>query len=173
MLTFYCYLLNFQLTFSLKKYIFISSAVIGVVLGLVMITTYSLWKRDDLLTLAIATAIIIGVVCPNNYLIMFANMFNIKSFHLTNYSHFILFFILGVVSIRQLYARLSVHATDFLFPSYFFPVFLQLVIFACLTELLQFFTFDRTPNFIDLSMDTTGIGTGILLACFVKKQLCK
>jgi hypothetical protein len=172
-LTFYCYLLNFQLTFSLKKYIFISSAVIGVVLGLVMITTYSLWKRDDLLTLAIATVIIIGVVCPNNYLIMFANMFNIEPYPLTNYSHFILFFILGVVSIRQLYARLSIRTSDYLFPPYFFLVFAGLVFFACLTESLQFFTFDRTPNFIDLLMDATGLSTGIVLACFVKKQLHK
>ena len=137
-----------------------------------MITTCNLWKRDGLLTLAIAIVIIIGGVCPNNHLIIFANMFNIESSSLTNYSHFILFFILGVVSIRQLYARLSVHATDFLFPSYSFPVFWGLVFFACLTESLQFFTFDRTPNFIDLLTDTTGIGTGIVLACFVKKQLC-
>ena len=138
-----------------------------------MITTCNLWKRDRLLTLAIAIVIIIGGVCPNNHLIIFANMFNIESSSLTNYSHFILFFILGLVSIRQLYARLSVHATDFLFPSYSFPVFSGLVFFACLTESLQFFTFDRTPNFIDLLTDTTGIGTGIVFACFVKKQLCK
>ena len=135
-----------------------------------MITTCNLWKRDGLLTLAIAIVIIIGGVCPNNHLIIFANMFNIEASSLTNYSHFILFFILGVVSIRQLYARLSVHATDFLFPSYSFPVFLGLVFFACLTESLQFFTFDRTPNFIDLLTDTTGIGTGIVLGCFIKKQ---
>jgi hypothetical protein len=137
-----------------------------------MITTCSLWKRDDLLIISIAIAIIIGAVCPNNYLIMFANMFNIEPYPLTNYSHFILFFILGVVSIRQLYARLSIRTSDYLFPSYFFLVFAGLVFFACLTESLQFFTSDRTPNFIDLLTDTTGIGTGIVLACFVKKQLC-
>ena len=121
-----------------------------------MITTCNLWKRDGLLTLAIAIVIIIGGVCPNNHLIIFANMFNIESSSLTNYSHFILFFILGVVSIRQLYARLSVHATDFLFPSYSFPVFWGLVFFACLTESLQFFTFDRTPKFIDLFAEDDG-----------------
>jgi hypothetical protein len=137
-----------------------------------MINTCNLWKRDGLLTLAIAIVIIIGGVCPNNHLIIFANMFNIESSSLTNYSHFILFFILGVVSIRQLYARLSIRTSDYLFPPYFFLVFAGLVFFACLTESLQFFTFDRTPNFIDLLMDATGLGTGIVLACFVKKQLC-
>jgi hypothetical protein len=136
-----------------------------------MITTCTLRKRDALPILAIAIVIIFGVVCPSNYLIMFANMFNIESPTLSDYGHFILFFILGVVSIRQLYARLSIHATDSLFPSCSFLVFSGLVLFACLTEALQFFTFDRTPNFSDLLRDGIGIGLGIVLACFVKKQL--
>ncbi len=104
---------------------------------------------------------------------MFGNMLNIEAFHLKSYSHFILFFILGVVSIRQLGARLPIRAADSFFPPYSFPVFAGLVLFACLTESLQFFTFDRTPNFIDLLIDTTGIGTGIVLVCFIKKQLRK
>ena len=137
-----------------------------------MINTCSLWNRDSLLIFAIAIVIIIGAVCPDNHLIMFANMLKIETYSLTNYSHFILFFILGVLSIRQLYVRLSIRTIDNLFPLYSFPVFLALVFFACLTELLQFFTFDRTPNFIDLLMDATGIGSGMLLVCFIKRKLC-
>jgi hypothetical protein len=138
-----------------------------------MSITFSFWKRDSLLSLAIAAVIIIGVACPSNHLIMFFNMFNLEASLLKNYSHFILYLILGLVSIRQLGTKLPVHTADSLFHSYSFFVFLQLAFFAFLTESLQFFTLDRNPNFIDLSMDTTGLGTGIILACFVKKQLLK
>jgi VanZ family protein len=159
--------------FLYKNIFFISSAVIGVVLGLVVIIIFSLWKREGWLPLAIAAVIIICDVCTNNLLEILRSIFNMESFPLKNYSHFILFSLLGVVSIRQLDARLPIRATDSLFSPYSFAVFAGLVLFACLTESLQFFTFDRTPNFIDLLIDTTGIVTGIVLACFVKKQLRK
>jgi len=154
-----------------KNIFFISSVVFGVILGLVMIITLGLWKRDGWTLLAIAAVIITGVVCSNNYLEMLANMLNIKAFPFKNYSHFVLFFIFGIVSIRQLGTRLQTCATESLFPPYTFPVFAGLVLFACLTESIQFFTFDRSPNFIDLLIDTTGIGAGIVLACFIKKRL--
>ena len=159
--------------FLYKKIFFISSTVIGIVLGLVMIITFSLWKRDGWIFLAIAAVIIIGGICSNNSLEMLGNIVSIEALHLKSYSHFILFFLLGVVSMHKLGIRLPVRAADSLFPPYSFPVFAGLVLFACLTESLQFFTFDRTPNFIDLLIDTTGIGTGIVLVCFVKKQLRK
>ena len=156
-----------------RNIFFISGAVIGVFLCILMVFTLGLRKRNGLLIFAIAAVIIIGGICSNNSLEMLGNIVSIETLHLKSYSHFILFFILGAVSIHQLYARLSIRAADSLFPPYSFPVFAGLVLFACLTESLQFFTFDRTPNFIDLLIDTTGIGTGIVLVCFVKKQLRK
>jgi VanZ family protein len=156
-----------------KNIFFVSGAVIGVFLCILMVFTLGLRKRDGLLTLAIVSVIIIGVLCSINYLEMLGNIFNIEPFLLKKFGHFILFFILGVVSIRQLGAKVPIRANDSLFPPYSFPVFAGLVLFACLTEALQFFTFDRTPSFIDLLIDMTGIGTGIVLACFVKKELRK
>ena len=142
-------------------------------LGLVIVITFSLWKKEGWLLLAIAAVIIIGVTCSSNLLIMLGNVVSIEVLPLKSYSHFILFFILSAVSIWQLDTRLSVRTRKSLFPPYSFPVFIGLVLFACLTESLQFFTIDRTPTFIDLLIDVTGIGTGIVLACFVKKQLRK
>jgi hypothetical protein len=156
-----------------KNIFFIFSTVIGVVLSLVVIITFRLWKRGGWIPLAIAAVIIIGVVCSNSYLKMLANMFNIESVHLKSFGHFLLFFIFGVVSICQLGTRVPVRTTKSLFPPYSFPVFAGLVLFASLTESLQFFTLDRTPSFFDLLIDTTGLGVGIGLACFVKKQLRK
>jgi len=156
-----------------RNIFFISGAVIGVFLCILMVFTLGLRKRDGWIFIAIAAVIIIGAVCSNNSLEMLGNIVSIEALHLKSYSHFILFFILGVVSIRQLGARLPVRAADSFFPAYSFPVFVGLVLFACLTESLQFFTFDRTPTFFDLLIDVTGIGTGIVLTCFVKKQLRK
>ena len=58
--------------------------------------------------------------------------------------------------------------TASLFLPYLALVLGGLLLFAALTEFLQFITFDRGPGIFDLLIDTSFIVTGMALAWFLK-----
>jgi len=58
------------------------------------------------------------------------------------------------------------------FPQYF-KMFGDLLLFAAVTESLQFLTMDRTPGFYDFRLDLYGLTLGFLLFLFLFPLLCK
>jgi hypothetical protein len=145
----------------------------GIVIFIAVIIIFGLWKGRGWIPLGIMTFIITGVIFPNNYLKMLAGSLDIEITLLKKFGHASLFFILGMVSIWCLAARLQSRDRASVFLPYLALVFGGLLLFAALTEFLQFITFDRGPGIFDLVIDTSCIVTGIALACFLKTQMKK
>ena len=97
---------------------------------------------------------------------MIAGAFGLKVFWLKKAGHVFLFFLLGLVSTSWAGATKKAAGRSTLSLKQLVFIFIGLLSFAALTELLQFATLDRGPGKFDFFIDMTGIIGGIAIAHF-------
>ena len=143
--------------------------VSGIALCIVLIVTSNLWRKGGQLLLILLVTIILGVIASNNYFEMLAGNHHINIYVVKKLGHLFLFILLGLVSTRWIGARLETPGRPSLLLLYPFLIFGGLVLFAAITEFVQFLTIDRDPSIIDLLIDMVGVILGISIAYKIKK----
>ena len=142
--------------------------IVSVVLIIVFLFKFKVLKNSGWLNLIVITAIIFGVLCPNNYLKIIASNLNIDVFVMKKIGHLLMFIVLGSVSFHWLRHRFSANSKTLALLQAVL-LFMVLSLFAAVTEFLQLVTVDRNPFITDWLFDLIGILMGILLACFFAK----
>ena len=145
----------------------------GIFIGIFLIFTTKLWEKGNRIILILLVTIILGAVCADNYLIRLAHNLHIDVIMVKKLGHLALFFLLGFVSTRWLGGRVETHGSPSVRLPFPILTFGGLLIFAAITEFLQFLTLDRNPSFLDMLIDVTGAIIGISLACVIKKPIRK
>jgi hypothetical protein len=146
-----------------------------IALAISAIRAFDLLKKRGWIPLSILVIILVGALCNQYVLEMIAGAFGLKVFLLKKVGHLFLFFILGLVStswagaIKKTAGRITLSLKQLA------CIFIVLVSFAALTELVQFATMDRGPGKVDFFIDMTGVLAGIASAhffsCFRKEGL--
>jgi len=144
-------------------------SVSGILLGIFLIFATEVWKNGRRIIFVLLATIILGVVCSNVYLEMLAKNLSIDLFAVKKIGHFILFSLLGFLSIRWLNERLQTHSRPAVGLTHAILTLCGLLIFAAITEFIQFLTIDRDPSIIDFLIDMIGILAGISIGCVVKR----
>ncbi len=140
--------------------------VAALVLAISAIRSFGVLKKKGWLPLGILAIIFIGVLCSQYFLEMIAGAFGLKVFWLKKGGHVFLFFLLGLVStswagaIKKTAGRITLSLKQLA------GIFIVLVSFAALTELVQFATTDRSPAKFDFFIDMAGVLAGIASARF-------
>ena len=143
--------------------------IVSAVLIIVFLFKFKVWKNSGWLNLIVITAIIFGVLCPNNYLKIVASNLNIDVFVMKKIGHLLMFLVLGSVSFHWLHHRFNANIKNTLALLHAVLLFMVLSLFAAVTEFLQLVSVDRNPFVTDWLFDLIGILMGILLACFFAK----
>jgi hypothetical protein len=98
---------------------------------------------------------------------MIAGTFGFKMFWLKKIGHLVLFFLLGLCSTSWANAAKKAAGRITLSLKQLVLIFIGLLSFAALTELLQFATLDRGPGKFDFFINMMGIIGGIAIAHLV------
>lgn len=144
--------------------------IASAVLIIVFLFKFKVWKNRGWLNLIVITAIIFGVLCPNNYLEIVASNLNIDVSVMKKIGHLLMFLLLGSISFHWLRHRFNANIKNTLALLHAVLLFMGLSLFAAVTEFLQFVTVDRNPFVTDWLFDLIGILVGILLAYFFVKM---
>jgi hypothetical protein len=139
----------------------------AVVLAISAIGLFGLLKKGGWIPLAILVMILAGVLCSQYYLEMIAGAFGLKIFWLKKTGHVVLFFLLGLAATSWAGATKKASGRVLLSLKQLACIFLLLLSFAALTELLQLATLDRGPGAFDFFINTAGSSAGMASACLV------
>ena len=84
--------------------------IAGAVMIIVFLFKFKVWKNGGWLTLIVITAIMFGILCPNNYLKIVASNLNIDVFVMKKIGHLLMFLVLGSVTFHWLRHRFSANS---------------------------------------------------------------
>jgi VanZ family protein len=143
--------------------------IASALLIIVLLFKSKVWKNSGWLILIVITAIIFGVLCPNNYLEIVASNLNIDVSVMKKIGHLSMFLLLGTVSFHWLRHRFNANIKNTLALLHAVLLFMGLSLFAAMTEFLQVVTVDRNAFVAEWLLDLVGIVMGMLLSCFFMK----
>ena len=138
--------------------------VLGGVLALVYAIALKIWRGSGWLALVIVVLIVLGVLCPKNYVEVVGNYLQVNVTTIQKIGHLLIFVMLGIISSIFLNRRVNILSNGRISIKHALLFFVVLSWFAAMTEFIQLLTIDRRPAVSDWLIDSVGILLGISIA---------